>query len=240
MIDKQSPIPIYHQIEETIKALIDNGELKPGDALPSENEYTNIFQVSRMTVRQAINNLVSLGYLYRQKGKGTFVAERKIEQTLKGLTSFTEDMKSRGMEPGSKLLKLELIPAPPSIARLLNLKEHDPIYEIKRIRLANQIPMAFETSYMPANLVKALTDEIVNHSLYNYIEDQLGLKIYHATQIIESSIVKKEEQDYLQLPKGAPVLVMERHSFLKNEQPLELVKSVYRADRYKFVIDMKR
>lgn len=240
MLNKQSPIPIYHQIEETIKASIENEELKPGDLLPSENDYTVIFQVSRMTVRQAINNLVLAGYLYRQKGKGTYVAERKIEQTLEGLTSFTEDMKSRGLEPGIKLLKFGLIPAPQSVAKILNLKEYDPIYEIKRIRLANQLPMAYETNYIPANLVKGLTEGIVNHSLYDYIENQLGLKISKATQIIEASTVKKEEQGYLDLPAGAPVLVMERNSFLENEQPLELVKSVYRADRYKFFINMKR
>ena len=184
MINKQSPIPLYFQIEEDIREVIEKGKLKPGEGLPSEHEYAEIYQVSRMTVRQAITNLVNAGYLYRQKGRGTFVAERKIEQTLQGLTSFTEDMKARGLEPGSQLLKFELIPASESIADCLHIKIHDPIYEIRRIRLANKIPMAVETTYMSANLVKALTEEIVNHSLYDYIEKELNLQINHATQLI--------------------------------------------------------
>lgn len=240
MINKQSPIPLYFQIEEAIKEVIEKGELAPGEGLPSEHEYAEMYQVSRMTVRQAITNLVNAGYLYRQKGKGTFVAERKIEQTLQGLTSFTEDMKARGLEPGSQLLKFELIPASESIATSLHIKIHDPIYEIKRIRLANKMPMAVETTYMSANLVKALTEDIVNHSLYSYIEKELGLQIQHATQMIEASIVRPEEMADLDLTKNSPVLIMERHSFLKNDVPLELVRSVYRADRYKFIIDMKR
>lgn len=240
MIDKNSPIPIYYQIEEAIKALIEKGNLEPGDALPSENEYTDMYGVSRMTIRQAITNLVNAGYLYRQKGRGTFVAEHKIEQTLEGLTSFTEDMKARGMSPGSRLLSLELGPAIETVAEQLQIGLHDPVYEIKRIRLANHIPMAFETTYLSAKLVKALTEDIVKASLYNYIEKTLKLNIKHAKQVIEASIVRKDEIPFLEVEAGAPVLLLERRSFLENDQPLELVKSVYRADRYKFIIDMKR
>ncbi len=241
MIDKTSPIPIYYQIEESIKELIDKGDLKPGDAIPSENEYTELFGVSRMTVRQAITNLVNSGYLYRQKGRGTFVAERKIEQTLEGLTSFTEDMKARGMTPGSRLLQFKWrAVSEKTVANALQIPLNEPIYEIRRIRLANQIPMAFETTYLPAKLVNGLTEEIVKESLYHYIETQLGFQIKHATQEIEAAIARDNELDHLEIPEGAPVLLLQRLSYLENDQPLELVKSVYRADRYKFLIDMKR
>jgi len=116
MINKNSPIPLYYQLEEHIKGLIENGELSPGDALPPEREYAEKYQISRMTVRQAFTQLVNEGYLYRLQGKGTFVAERKIEQPLQGLTSFTEDMKARGFTPGNKLIKFEIIPATSQIA----------------------------------------------------------------------------------------------------------------------------
>lgn len=240
MINKNSPIPIYFQIEERIKGLIENGDLKPGDALPSENEYAERYGISRMTVRQAITDLVNSGYLYRQKGRGTFVADRKIEQPLEGLTSFTEDMKARGLEPSSRLLKLELCPANDPVARVLQIPLHDPVYEIRRIRLANQIPMAYETTFMSAKLVTGLTDKIVQDSLYKYIEEDLKLRIKHARQEIEASIVREEELPYLEIYPGAPVLLMQRLSFLENNQPLEWVKSVYRADRYKFFVEMKR
>ncbi len=99
-IDKQSPIPIYFQIMEQLKTQIKNGELKADALLPSEREYAEQFGISRMTVRQALSNLVNEGFLYRQKGRGTFVSKLKMEQPLQGLTSFTEDMRSRGMKPG--------------------------------------------------------------------------------------------------------------------------------------------
>lgn len=220
--------------------MIENGELNPGDALPSENEYAERYGISRMTVRQAITDLVNSGYLYRQKGRGTFVAERKIEQTLEGLTSFTEDMRARGLEPSSRLVKLELQPASESVARGLRLPLHDPVYEIRRVRLANQIPMAYETTYMSAKIVTGLTEKIVQNSLYKYIEEDLKLQIKHARQELEASIVREEELPYLEILPGAPVLLMQRLSFLENDQPLELVKSVYRADRYKFFVEMKR
>src|SRR4051812_20574632 len=99
MINKNSPIPIYYQLEEHIKGLIEEGVLKPGDVLPPEREYAEKYQISRMTVRQAFTQLVNEGYLFRLQGKGTFVAERKIEKTLQGIISFTEDMRARGLKP---------------------------------------------------------------------------------------------------------------------------------------------
>ncbi|MEH7504488.1 GntR family transcriptional regulator [Neobacillus drentensis] len=240
MINKNSPIPIYYQIEEYIKALIENGELRPGDALPPEREYAEKYQISRMTVRQAFTQLVNEGYLFRLQGKGTFVAERKIEQPLQGLTSFTEDMKARGLEPGSQLIHFEIIPATKQIAGQLLIAEYGPVYEIKRIRMADSVPMALETNYISANLVQGLTEQIVNKSLYAHIEGQLDLRIDSASQIIESSTASQSEANYLKISKGAPVMLIQRNTFLKDNTPVEFVKSVYRADRYKFMIQMKR
>lgn len=240
MIDKKSPIPIYYQLEEQIKELIEKGELKPGDCLPPEREYAEKYGISRMTVRQAFTHLVNDGYLYRVQGKGTFVAERKFIQPLKGLTSFTEDMKKRGLKPGSQLISFEIIPATSQIAKQLSIPKYEPIYEIKRIRLADNVPMALETSYISANLIKGLTEQIVNKSLYAYIEDNFNLRIDFAEQTIESSIASGVEAQLLKIKKGAPVMLIQRHTFLQDGTPLELVKSIYRADRYKFIIQMKR
>jgi GntR family transcriptional regulator len=240
MINKNSPIPLYYQLEENIKQLIEKGELRPGDSLPAEREYAEKYQISRMTVRQAFTQLVNEGYLHRIQGKGTFVSERKIEQKLQGLTSFTEDMKARGLEPGSELIHLKIIPAPGQISLLLSISEDDPVYDIKRIRLADGVPMALETNYISANLIKGITDQIVNQSLYAHIENQLNLRIDSASQVIESSIASLDEAKYLKISKGAPVLLIQRNSFLKDGTPVEFVKSVYRADRYKFMIQMKR
>ncbi|WP_408006939.1 GntR family transcriptional regulator [Pseudalkalibacillus sp. A8] len=240
MMDKNSPLPLYHQLEEHIKSLIEKGELKPEDSLPSEREYAEKYDISRMTVRQAINNLVKEGYLYRRKGKGSFVSEQKIEQKLIGLTSFTEDMRARGMEPSSRLLHFEIIPANIQVAKQLGIKEYAPVYEIRRIRLADNVPMALETNYISANLIKGLTEEIVSQSLYQYIEEKQQLTIDYSTQIIESSIAGQKESDALAIEKGAPILFIRRNTYLKNGVPFEMVKSAYRADRYKFTINIKR
>jgi GntR family transcriptional regulator len=240
MIKKNSPIPIYYQLEEHLKELIEKGELKPGDAIPPEREYAEKYQISRMTVRQAFTHLVNAGYLHRIQGKGTFVAERKIEQPLQGLTSFTEDMKARGLKPGSQLIQFEMIPATTQIASQLSIQEYAPVYEIKRIRLADDVPMALETNYISANLIKGLTEQIVNQSLYSYIETQLGYQIDHASQVIESSIADQIEAEHLKIKKGSPVMLIQRNTFLHDGTPVEFVKSSYRADRYKFMIQMKR
>lgn len=240
MIDKHSPIPIYHQLEEQIKTKIESGEYKAGDSLPSEREYAEQLGISRMTVRQAITNLANKHYLYRIKGKGTFIAEQKLEQNLNGLTSFTEDMKARGMKPGNKLINFEIIPANEGLAEQLHIPVYTPVYEIKRIRLAEDEPMALERTYISANLIKGLTDEIAQSSLYYYIEDKLGLRIGKASQIFEATLANEEEIQYLKIEENSPVLFMKRVTQLADGTTFEVVKSSYRADRYKFMLDLER
>lgn len=240
MIDKTSPIPIYYQLESFIKKQIEAGYILPGENIPSEREYAESYGISRMTVRQAINSLVNEGLLYRKKGSGTFVSEKKIEQPLQGLTSFTEDMKKRGLTPTSKLIHFEVIPANIFIANELKISEYAPVYEIKRIRLADGEPMALETNYLSVNLVKGLTEEEVKASIYSYVEERLGLRITHAEQLIESVKASEEHEKLLFIEKDHPMLYIQRNTFLHDGTPLELVKSVYRGDRYKFQIKMER
>ncbi|HZH62575.1 MAG TPA: GntR family transcriptional regulator [Metabacillus sp.] len=240
MIDKHSPLPLYYQLEEQIKKSIESEELRPGDALPSERELSETYQISRMTVRQAITNLVNKGYLFREKGKGTFVTSQKFEQNLQGLTSFTEDMKARNLIPGSKLLHFEIYPADEDIKAMLSLEDDELIYKIKRLRLANDEPIAVETSYLPVKLVPGLTPDILSSSIYTYIEKDLELTIGHASQTVEAAIVNEEDQQHLNINKGVPVLLIQRETYLENGTPLELVRSSYRADRYKFKIDIER
>ncbi len=182
-IDKYSPFPIYYQIQEWVKQLIEDGEWKPGDKIPSENELCDKFEVSRMTIRQAINNLVEQGYLYRKRGIGTFVQLPKVEQKLQGMTGFTEDMISRGMNPSSQLLSFRLVPATAKIADRLRIQEGESVYEVRRIRLADDEPIAFETTYLSPALVKDINEEILQQSLYEHLEKKLGFKLVSAYSI---------------------------------------------------------
>lgn len=240
MINKNSPVPIYHQLEAYIKHQIENGLLKEEELIPSEREFAERFQISRMTVRQAINNLVADGYLNRKKGRGTFVSKKKVEQELQGMTSFTEDMLSRGMKPSSKLLSFKIIQADKKTALDLKIAENDPIYKIKRIRLADGAPMALETAYIPVNIIPGLTEENSNLSLYQYIEEHLSLTISEATQEIEASIADTHIAETLGIDEGEPILFIVRIAYLQDRTPFELVKSSFRADRYRFIATMKR
>jgi GntR family transcriptional regulator len=240
MIQKNSPLPIYYQLEEGIKEAIQQQELIPGEMIPSEREYAEKYGISRMTVRQALSNLVNDGYLYRQRGKGTFVAHQKIEQPLQGLTSFSEDMRSRGLEPSTRVISFTEVEASHDLAAKLEVEAGALLFELKRVRLADQLPMAYEMLYISKELAKGLTKEIAVNSIYDYVENKLGLKIQHGRQVLEASIARKTEAEMLEVAEGAPVLLIERRTTLDTNKPFELVRSVYRADRYKFTIDMER
>lgn len=240
MLDKQSPIPIYIQIEEQLKQQIQQGDFSVGTSIPSERELSERFAVSRMTVRQSITNLVNGGLLYREKGRGTFVASPKVEQPLNGLTSFTEDMESRGMVPSSKLIGFEILEPETDVAQELQLSHGDQVYFVERIRFADDKPMAIERTYLPVNRFPDLSEESFQGSLYAVIENQQQLKISHATQRMEAGLVKKEDAGLLHIKPPAAILMIERISFLEGDLPFEVVRSTYRADRYKFTTEIQR
>ncbi|MBP3037904.1 GntR family transcriptional regulator [Bacillaceae bacterium Marseille-Q3522] len=240
MINKQSPVPIYYQLEEEIKEQIENGTLQEGDTIPSEREYAERYQISRMTVRQALTNLVNDGYLFREKGRGTFVRQQKVAQRLQGLKGFTEDMKERGLVPSSKLLSFQIQSGAPHICHQLKLAEASSVYEIKRVRLANKEPIALETTYIPVTLLKQMTTESITASIYEYAEEQLSLSIFEAEQQIEAATADKKEAAALQIKEGSPILLIYRKTFLENGVPFEFAKCAYRGDRYKFVHTLRR
>ncbi|MBO0998698.1 GntR family transcriptional regulator [Bacillus sp. SD075] len=240
MIRKNSPSPIYHQLEEEIKEAIQNLELEPGEMIPSEKEYTEKYGISRMTVRQAISNLVYGGYLYRQRGKGTFVAQQKLESPLQGLTSFSEDMISRGLEPSTRVISFTEVNADHELAVKLEVEEGTSIFDLERVRLADQLPMAYERLYISKVLAGDLTKEIAVTSIHDYVEKMFGLNIQHNIQVIEASIAQKKEAEMLEVIEGSPILLIERRIILDTNRPLGVVRSVYRADRYKFRIDLER
>jgi GntR family transcriptional regulator len=240
VLDRQSHIPMYAQIEEELKRRIKDGEVAVGSAIPSERELTEQFGVSRMTVRQSITNLVNEGLLYREKGRGTFVASPKVEQPLNGLTSFTEDMKARGLTPSNKVIRFEKAQPEPDIAQELQLAAGDEVYTVERIRYANEKPMALERTYLPVKLFPILNEQALDGSLYSLIEQDQQQSISHASQRMEAALVRKEEAELLQIAMPSAILIIERVSYLTNGTPFEVVRSIYRADRYKFITEIQR
>jgi GntR family transcriptional regulator len=230
-----SKTPIYQKIENDIKEQIGSGKIKKGEMIHSENELKEIYSVSRMTVRQALNNLVNEGYLYRHKGKGTFVSDTKIEKRIQGLLGFTEEMNRMNKKVRSKLITYEIVKADDEIANKLFLNVNDEVFMIERIRYGDDVPVLFERLYIPKKLFKDMDQSVMESSFYDYIETKMNIKVSHCVQTLEARAATTRVSDKLEIQKSAPVLYMTRNTFLDRGFPFEYVKAYYRADQYRFI-----
>ncbi len=240
-IDKHSPIPLYYQIMSQLREKIAEGAYAVNDALPTERELVETYQVSRMTIRQALSELVNEGILVRRKGIGTFVAPPKIEQALSSLTSFTEDMVQRGMKAGSRIVSFKEMLPDPIIRKTLGLSAGEKVFECARLRLADEEPMALETTSLVASICPGLRQEdLENQSLYKLLTERWGIQLDHATQSLEPILAPPYEATLLHVAPGSPLLFMHRVTYDQNGRAFESVKSLYRGDRYKFVTELYR
>ena len=231
-IDPTSPVPKYFQLREILLDLIEDDELPVDAPIPSERELCQRFGLSRMTVRQAVDHLVTEGRLYRVPGKGTFVARPKIEMPLR-LVSFTEDMLARGLRPGAIDLDRRTVPADARLARIFEVEPGTEIHVIERLRTADGIPMAVERSHIPDAVAPGLSDEsLAGRSLYDLLASTYGVLLDRGEQTIEAGIADPIDAALLDLPAGAAaVLLLQRRSFV-GDRPVEFAVSTYRADRY--------
>jgi GntR family transcriptional regulator len=240
-LGKDAPIPLYYQIKSRLLEAIEAGHLNPGDRVPSERELTTQFGVSRMTARQALIELENKGYLYRLQGKGTFVSTPKLDQPLVGLTSFTEDMRRRGLEPGARVLAAEEVPAGRKAARALGISETAPVYRLERLRLAGGDPMALETAHVPVGYAPGLlSDGSLERSLYSMLKERFGIHLIKAAQSLEAVAANEYEAEVLHVKEGTPLLLLERVSRDAQDRPVEFVRSLYRGDRYRFITELNR
>lgn len=228
-------MPIYSQVEALILGMIEAGELSVGKRAPSEREIAGELDISRMTARAAISKLVTDGYLYSVPGKGTFVSDPKLRQDLLELTSFTEDMLSRGMRPGTRLLGVETVSqVAPQIERMLRVPSGARLVRVCRLRTADGQPMCVETSYLPEARIPWLHQEdLETGSLYRLLEDR-GIVMVKAEEYLEATLIAEEESELLTVPVGSPALLIERVTYTEGDEPIEYVKSLYRGDRYRF------
>ncbi|MEV0628113.1 GntR family transcriptional regulator [Nonomuraea wenchangensis] len=230
-IDPDSPVPKYFQLREILLDLIDSNELSIGAAIPSERELCQRFGLSRMTVRQAVDHLVSEGRLHRVPGKGTFVARPKIELALQ-LTSFSDDMRARGMVPGSRDLDRRVVRASAHLAKELGIQPGEEVHFIERLRTADGEPLSIERAHIPVKLAPGLAEhDLSDKSLYELLESRYGLVMDAGELTIDGGIADPSDADLLKLPRGGAVLLLQRRSF-SGGVCAELGVSTYRADRY--------
>jgi GntR family transcriptional regulator len=224
------------QIRQRVVQLIQ--ELGVGAAIPSERRLSTDLGVSRLTLRAALDELVREGYLVRKHGSGTFVGQPKIAQQLT-LTSFSEDMRRRGMVPDSRTIGLENVHAGPQVGRALHVSPGARVFRIRRLRLADDVPMAVETLHVAVSLVPGLTPAQLEHaSFYELLEQRYGVVIASGLQTIEPTVTNEEESELLDVPLHSPAFLFERTSFTPHGETVEYVRSIYRGDRYRLVAEL--
>lgn len=240
-INPESVVPLYYQIRQELLARIQAGDLKVGEVIPSEQEIASRFGVSRMTAREAVKSLRGLGVAYSLRGKGTFVSDFKLEKNVRRVQSFTEEMESLGHRPRSKPLEVRELSAPPDVARGLGLAPAERVIYLRRLRLADSIPMGIEGAYLPYRLCpEFLTSYDPQTSLYTFLWERYGLRATLADETIEAGLSSLEESRLLRIPNKSPVFMFTRISYVRQHQAVEYVKSTYRADRYKIVHRLRR
>ncbi|NWF70957.1 MAG: GntR family transcriptional regulator [Chloroflexi bacterium] len=240
MLKRHSFVPLYVQMAEGISQRIASGELSPGDQLPSERELAEAHNVSRLTARQALEELVLQGRAYRVRGRGTFVAEPKIRE-VSGLRSFSDDMRSQGLVPSSRVLRLEVIQPEEALRARLKLGAHDPAVWLERLRLANNLPVAFESVVLPHKLCPGLENEdMATQSLYALLRDKYGIYLAWGESEIEARGALPHEAALFEFDVGQPLMVATRMTFTESFEPVEFAKSIYRGDRFTFYVGRQR
>lgn len=224
------------ETRDRVLDLIDR--LGVGEAIPSERQLSSDLGVSRLTLRAALDELAREGFLVRRRGSGTFVSEPKIAQELT-MTSFTEDMRRRGMAPGSRTLSLDVVPAGARLGRFLHVSPSEPIVLAKRLRMADRETMAIETLHVRESLVPGLSArDLEGKSFYELLRERFGIVIAGGAQTIEPTVTNEEESEALGVPLHSPAFLFERVTHSETGEIVEFVHSIYRGDRYRLVTDL--
>lgn len=236
-LDKSGFIPLYYQIQRALMEKIQSGALSQGDPIPSEEELSRTYQVSRMTARQALHGLKVNGFAFSEKGRGTFVTRPKLEKNVMHLQGFTEDMRQRGMTASSKLLEQSAMSPTDELRDKLRLNADDRVMCLRRLRLADGMPMALEDSYIPLQRFPGIERvDFSRHSLYATLREEYGVRVGYADEIIEALPAMREEAELLTIPNRASILSISRIIFTTRETPIESACSRYRGDRYRALI----
>jgi GntR family transcriptional regulator len=236
-LDKNSFTPMYFQIQTQLLQMIQAGRLRAGDPLPSEEELSRIYGVSRMTSRQALQALKSQGFASRHKGQGSFVSQPRVEKDITHLCGFTAEMRALGITATSRVLAAETLPAPAELASQLGIAVNAPIYRLRRLRLADELPVAVEEIRLPHDRFPGVEKlDFSRLSLYQTLRTRYGIRVSRADEILEARSATRREAELLEIPPRASLLVISRTLWSTDGLPVETAHSVYRGDRYRAVV----
>lgn len=239
-LNKHSTVPLYTQLYARLAEQISSGQLKAGDQLPPERELAESMNVSRITARQAIDALVDKGLVYRERGRGTFVAEPKMRGLI-GFTSFSEDMRARGYRPSSQIILQALAPVDTEACKTLKMGEDELAIHLTRVRLADDTPVALQSALIPARLCPGLEQEdLHNQSLYSILREKYAIYPAWTEAEMEALPASAEEAHRLCLEKGDPVLIVRGITYSDSFEIIESVRTVYRGKGLALYIGRQR
>ncbi len=240
-IERVSAVPLYQQLLEILREEIVSGRLKARERLATELELMRRFGLSRTTVRQTISRLRNEGLISVHRGKGTFVGLGKIEPELSALTGFVEDMRALGLTASARVLGVENVKASEQVAENLGVRRGELVTKITRIRLAEEVPVSFEYSFLPLDLGQRVAQENLEVSpIFSLFEDKYGIALSEAFYRIEASRANRVIADALGIERGAPVLAIERLTHSVAGQPVDFEQMYYRGDRIRYTMRLKR
>ena len=241
VLSRDGATPLHAQITEALRLQIKRSELKAGESFPSERELAERYAVSRMTVRQALRHLRQENLIYHERGVGTFVANRKLDVHTRNLNGFSEEMVSRGLVPSSRVLRLKRETADEQMTKDLDLRAGADVFHLERLRLADDEPMAFESTFLPAVICPELDKiDLAKHSLYQVLADNYNVQMHHAAESLEAAAATKFVAKQLGIKIGAPVLVVHRVVYTESNHPIESAHTTYRADRYRATFSLTK
>jgi len=239
-LDRTSPVPLYYQLKEIFRSWITSGKFDSDRRFPSESELQEQFGVSRMTVRRALSELVHEGFLVREQGRGSFVVKPRVQDQLRRLTSFTEDMQLHGLPTESRILDFRVV-QDGEVARKMEIPEDEELVQLRRLRLVEGEAIAIQNAFIRHRFCPGIVERgLAGGSLYKTLEESYGLRLGRALQTIEAKPADEYEAKMLKVEPGQPVLTLKRLTYLQDGQPIEYVRSTYRGDRYRFTVELKR
>ncbi len=233
-INKKSPLPLYYQLKESILNAVKNKEFDVGERLPSERELAEYHNISRMTVKKAVDILVDNGYLIRKQGSGTFVTDYQQSYSISPLLSFTKEMEKKGLNYTTKILNFSEIKDSNAAAKM-NLNPKANLFKLERLRLIENKPFLLENTYLAAdNFLDLQKNELENNSLFKIIKNKYNIQLSNAEAEVEAVIFDASIAGKMQVKEGMLGLYFEQFSKNENEEIIEYTSAYYRNDNYKF------
>jgi GntR family transcriptional regulator len=240
---EEYPVPLYYRVYKELKRRISDGEYRPGDRIPPEIELVKAFNVSRLTIRRALEELKFEGLITRHKGKGTFIVGKKEEESMNVLKGFTDKAKEEGLNARSLVLENKLVEIPSELCQIFGLENGAMVMLLRRVRFLNDEPVAIECAYLnPAvdiRILNILKKDMSKQSLYEFLRNELKIPLMRAIEELELTHVSSSDAKHLGLQPGTCALLRKRYTYTTNGRCIEFVRSIYRGDKYRFKMELR-